>query len=512
MLKDILTFLTIALFTTTFGYAQEIINPCGTVGELKDMVEARALQNLSTLAEEPLEFRDVQYIPIRFHLVGKSDGAGRVTEQRVLDQLCILNQDYAPMDIQFYLKGNDFFNYINNTTVYDNHANAINTFMTFQRDNGAINVYIVNDATPPGDQSLGTTLGYYYPIVGKDWVVVRKDEVGDLKSTLPHEIGHFFSLLHPHNGWDATPWSTQIGNPAPSISPGQVPTERADGSNCETAGDYLCDTPADYNGFGWGDCDYQGGAQDPTGVEIDPEERLFMGYYLNCNRDEYFFSDMQQDMVLTDLASGQRNYIRPPYTPSPEVTEAAAPQEPSEGEITPSFGNVYFEWSEVPNATGYLLEVARNSTFTITPHRVVTSNTSVNISDIFTADRKYYWRVRPFNDLYSCVDFSEPVSFTTGTVQTAANELEMVNSWSVNPNPVATEAQVNVQVNAATAFEGNVTLHSINGALVQEVGQKNFIAGENNFLLATNRLNSGVYFISIQTDGGRINKRLIVTK
>ena len=73
------------------------------------------------------------------------------------------------------------------------------------------------------------------------------------------------------------PWSADIGNPAPASSPGGIPTEKMDGSNCETAGDYLCDTPPDYNGFGWDDCDYDGGAQDPMGVEIDPEERLIYG-------------------------------------------------------------------------------------------------------------------------------------------------------------------------------------------------------------------------------------------
>ena len=197
MLKDIFTFLVLALLTTTVGFSQEQINPCGTIGDFIGPIEERLLQNLATLEEDPIQTRDIQYVPIRFHLVGKSDGSGRVTETRVLDQLCILNEDYAPMEIQFYLKGNNYFNYINNTTVYDNHANTINTFMTFQRDNGALNIFIVNDAAPPGDNSLGVTLGYYYPFVGKDWIVVRKDEVGNIKSTLPHEVGHFFQPAAP---------------------------------------------------------------------------------------------------------------------------------------------------------------------------------------------------------------------------------------------------------------------------------------------------------------------------
>ena len=512
MLKDTFTFLALFLLTATIGISQEQINPCGTVGDLVGPIEERLLHNLSTFEENSLQFRDIQYIPIRFHLVGKSDGSGRVTEQRVLDQLCILNEDYAPMEIQFYLKGNNFFNYINNTTVYDNHANTINTFMTFQRDNGAINIFIVNDAAPPGDNSLGVTLGYYYPFIGKDWIVVRKDEVGNLKSTLPHELGHFFSLLHPHNGWDAVPWEPALGNPAQDPSPGGVPTEKMDGSNCTTAGDYLCDTPPDYNGFGWDDCDYMGGAQDPMGVEIDPEEKLFMGYYLNCPRDEYFFSDMQQQMVLTDLAGAHRNYIRPPYSPSPEVTESAIPAGPIDGETTPSYGSVYFEWNAVPNATGYLVETARNSSFTLSTNRVITSNNSINISDIFDANKTYYWRVRPFNDLYTCVPFSEAATFKTGTEATAVNEIKAVTDWSIDPNPVATNALVNVRVNATASFNAQVNLHHINGQLVRQIGDKQLHTGENIFTISTNGLSNGVYLVSILTEEGQIHKRLVVSK
>jgi hypothetical protein len=49
--------------------------------------------------------------------------------------------------------------------------------------------------------------------------------VADNPSTFPHEIGHYFNLLHTHE--------TAYGSECPS------------GSNCGTAGDLVCDTPAD---------------------------------------------------------------------------------------------------------------------------------------------------------------------------------------------------------------------------------------------------------------------------
>ena len=44
----------------------------------------------------------------------------------------------------------------------------------------------------------------------------------------PHEMGHFFGLLHTH-GYSNTVKTDEF----------------VDGSNCNEAGDYFCDTPAD---------------------------------------------------------------------------------------------------------------------------------------------------------------------------------------------------------------------------------------------------------------------------
>lgn len=56
---------------------------------------------------------------------------------------------------------------------------------------------------------------------------------GDIKYPgLPHEIGHHFSLYHP---FDYNGGAKEL-------------VKRDTGANCETTGDFLCDTPADpYN-------------------------------------------------------------------------------------------------------------------------------------------------------------------------------------------------------------------------------------------------------------------------
>lgn len=66
--------------------------------------------------------------------------------------------------------------------------------------------------------------GYAY-LSGPNDRVIMDNDCGDNTSTLAHELGHYFSLLHTH--------STSNGD------------ELVDGSNCLNAGDLFCDTPAD---------------------------------------------------------------------------------------------------------------------------------------------------------------------------------------------------------------------------------------------------------------------------
>ena len=68
----------------------------------------------------------IQYVPIHFHLVGDATGAGKHKERLVLDQLCHLNEFYAPLGMRFYLKPHPtygLFDYsINNNNVYSNQS------------------------------------------------------------------------------------------------------------------------------------------------------------------------------------------------------------------------------------------------------------------------------------------------------------------------------------------------------------------------------------------------------
>ena len=76
----------------------------------------------------------------------------------------------------------------------------------------------------------GGLCGYSYLPPSRDVIVLA---IGCGIKTMVHEAGHYFTLFHTHG-------KTNFG----------TTDELVDGSNCTTAGDDICDTPADPNLFG----------------------------------------------------------------------------------------------------------------------------------------------------------------------------------------------------------------------------------------------------------------------
>ena len=100
-----------------------------------------------------------------------------------------------------------------------------------------------------------------------------------ISSTLIHEFGHHFVLLHTH-GTSNVPGSTD---------------EYVNGSNCATTGDRFCDTPADplinSSNVSSVNCLYTGNATDALGQVYEPDTSNIMSYSPDVCTD--FFSEEQ---------------------------------------------------------------------------------------------------------------------------------------------------------------------------------------------------------------------------
>ncbi|MEM9050787.1 MAG: M43 family zinc metalloprotease [Bacteroidota bacterium] len=141
-----------------------------------------------------------------------------------------------------------------------------------------INVYyvqtIINE--PPA-------AGYAYFPGGPDVIVLEK---GSGELTLAHEMGHFFGLYHT--------FETEFG------------LEFVNGDNCETTGDFVCDTPADNLGPVNGDCQYDAYITDANGDPYIPHINNIMSYY---NDDCIFqFTAGQYNRMAWQYLT-ERNYL-----------------------------------------------------------------------------------------------------------------------------------------------------------------------------------------------------------
>lgn len=97
--------------------------------------------------------------------------------------------------------------------------------------------------------------------------------------TVTHELGHVFGLAHTFGAGDVIA--------AAQGEPFDASMELVDGSNCETTGDQICDTPADPfipndpNGTVWidGNCVYIYDGRDANGDYYEPDIDNIMAYY-----------------------------------------------------------------------------------------------------------------------------------------------------------------------------------------------------------------------------------------
>jgi hypothetical protein len=504
------------LFVFTSLSAQTAPTICGNTVEDQKLIQPRLIENLNAIASQThVADRDnIQYVPIHFHLVGDATGAGKLLERKVLDQLCDMDDAYSPMNIRFYLKPHPtygLFDYsINNDNVYNNQTNTF--LMSAHRNTSALNVYIVQTPANSNNQP-GIVLAYYSP--QNDWIVARKTEIhGSKNQTLPHETGHYFSLMHTFFGWESGTFDNTFATwPVAPVSNDGIPTEYQDEHNCTVAADMICDTPPDYNfGFAQGNCaTYTGGAEDPAGVLVHPQENNFMSYFSGCL--SYQFTAMQQAAILADRAASHRNYLNNTYTPA--ALDITTPTDmltaPAAGSVTASYDQVNFEWNAVTGATYYLLEIDISNGFN-SPLVVdyITTATSKLITNL-AANKNYYWRVRPFNEYVTCATPSSYHQFKTGAVSATTN-LTDVTAWQVSPNPVSAGESVHVAVKADENFDATVCIFNTAGQLLFSQASVSFPAGESVFELPTGNLANGLYFVTLENKSGREVRKLSVLK
>ncbi|MBK7870235.1 MAG: T9SS type A sorting domain-containing protein [Saprospiraceae bacterium] len=443
---------------------------------------------------------DFLYVPLTIHIFGDDNGEGHVAVNSVLNALCTLNEDYASANIQFYIQGD--IRYVNRSRYYNHTQNSSGSSIHAEYNiPNTINCYIVNNAA--------NALGYAPP--GGNYVVLIKGEMRTGSHTWPHEMGHSLSLPHTFYGWEN--YDFNFENNAPDrvyggLTPGGRLVERTDGTNCQGAGDGFCDTPPDYLSVRW-DCDTEGKSnivqKDPNGITFKSDGTNVMSYsYDECVTR---FSEDQKQAMRTHLQTAKA-YMLNRAEPVPNIDDLKTELiSPSKNESV-LFNNVYLEWLPVADATHYLVEVSRVSTFAsqLTNRYSVKTN-STTITDLVT-DRTYYWRVKAFNRNSFCASYSNFGTFKTATT-TAANDLDTKSVFEVFPNPLPEDQTLTIQVTTPDKTKLSVRLLDMSGKLIQTANYE-ILAGDNTLKFTPNKIAKGIYLLNFTSDKGNAVKRIII--
>ena len=253
----------------------------------------------------------VHRIALTFHVVRRDNGTGGIAQSQLDQALLDANEFYAPIGIRFCVPGP--INYINNTAWYQpTSINTVNQMRSSNNIPGTINIYFaeLNGAGLCGISAFTFSSGAQSIAMNNQCTGLPTN-----RSTFPHEIGHYLDLFHTHET---------------AFAP-----ECVSGSNCATAGDLVCDTPADPNILSSVStaCQYTGSSLDPcSGAAYTPNVRNLMSYSRKECRDH--FTPGQLDRALATYLN-----LRPELQNSlcgslcaPDLTTGAIAGQPGYGQ------------------------------------------------------------------------------------------------------------------------------------------------------------------------------------
>lgn len=227
---------------------------------------------------EELSFKSgVDTTDFRLNIVvvatSESELPSKLEEEKLLEQIQIVNDSINRYGIN--LMSCFFLTYVYDASMAESYGTEIEQEI-HQKYHipGTLFMLLIPRAGPgpsgfySSEQDL-VCFGYSNP--GNGWET----------SVIIHEMGHYFGLPHTHN------------------FPG---SELVDGSNCQTAGDGFCDTPADpnINGKVDGNCEYIGEEKDANGHFYLPPTNNYMSYSApSCLRE---FSQEQTNAIQLNIS------------------------------------------------------------------------------------------------------------------------------------------------------------------------------------------------------------------
>jgi hypothetical protein len=213
---------------------------------------------------------------IVIHVVLNKNGQLGIDTSNLKNDVLSMNAAFKPIGVNFKL--------VQILTIPNyRYLQAFETFRTEMENQflleDRINFFYVDSILEPKGSGLASVGCINSPKTGGIWVQKGANP-------LVHEMGHYWGLKHTFNG---------SGN------------ENVDGSNCETAGDFVCDTPADpyihespsiMESYVNDDCIFIFEGKDSKGQFYNPNLSNIMSYY-SCGGCSTFTHGQYLRMIKT---------------------------------------------------------------------------------------------------------------------------------------------------------------------------------------------------------------------
>ena len=271
---------TILLLIFSFSYSQENLASCGTI--MPENYNEIELNSKSSYDFYINEFYNryqnktstaLTDVPAKLHIVTDDEGDTSITVDEIFSEIDEANEWLA----NSFLKINvcDEINYINNSVLYNFVIEDDINILYENHQQDILNIYFVESITSNDSGICGYTYmpgnpNQYYDVIVMD----NQCTNSAVNQTLAHEFGHHFNLIHTHGPQN-----------------GVLTDELVTGTNCSSAGDRLCDTPADpqLNSSNTSNvnCLYSGTAVDEYGFLFEPDPSNIMSYAPQACRDNF---------------------------------------------------------------------------------------------------------------------------------------------------------------------------------------------------------------------------------